>query len=394
MDEDLDHASLSAFYGTLAVSALSLGGVSRSQDWQEKGLMYKQRAREHTRLMLRTAYDVPKKTKYKSLLIALLTMVRVSIISGNRDQADCYLLETEKLIRLKGLPAQNKSRKRRLLHHCYAFERFLHESTGMFGINLNHRLHVQSAVAMSGLLVYGQDSGVFRLPDSSNLDQEMLWIKSQEEGENDLHLEKPGIWAGSLYEEIFGVPEEWFLLLSMVIRLGNEKDSANVGNDSEALPLREFLTRAKAIERRIRQISSTVVYVAGETADMLGVMKDGLMIYFYRRVYDVESSMMQPIVRGISDYLASRTDLDPGSLHGSFLLAWTAFIAACEAEDEKTQERFSLWFKDAARKSGLPSFTNTLGIIEKVWSERANYDGTSRTWLDLVRHDAMLRQNI
>ena len=225
MGEVLDHASLCVFYGTLALSAFSLGGIHQSEMWLEQGRAYKQRAREHIRLTLKTAYNVPKVSKYKSTLMALITMVQMSVFSSCRDQAECYFLETEKFMRLRGLN-RKKSMKVRLLHHCYVFERMFYESTLLFGTNSTQRHHVRKAVESSGLLVYGQDSGSFHLPNWSDLDQEMKQTISQEEGENDLFLERIGDFPGTLYPEIFGVPESWMRLFSLVIRLGNEKDSA------------------------------------------------------------------------------------------------------------------------------------------------------------------------
>ncbi|PSK55431.1 hypothetical protein B9Z65_2820 [Elsinoe australis] len=395
LEESLDHASLSAFYGTLAISALSLGGVSQSQMWLERGMEFKQRAREHTRIMLKTAYDMPKRAKYKSILIALLTMVRISIISGNRDQAECYLLESEKFIRLKGLHVSNKSRKRRLLHHCYAFERFLHESTCMYGMNQNHRRHVRNVVQMSGVRAYGEDSASsFRLPVLRELDREMMEVKSREEGENDLHLEKPGIWTASLYEEIFGCPEEWFQLLSLVIRLGNEKDAGETIEEANAILLHGYHNRAKGIEKRINQLQTNSKDHGGEVSEMLTFMKKGLFIYFYRRIHDVDASFLQPSVVMVRDYLVNRSKGDVDDIQGSFTLSWTAFVAACEAQDPSVQRDFADWFRKAAQQSGLSSFSNTLSMIEKVWAQRESPNGVSRSWLDMIKNDAMLRQHM
>ncbi|TKX19969.1 fungal specific transcription factor domain-containing protein 57 [Elsinoe australis] len=393
--KSLDHASLSAFYGTLAISALSLGGVLQSQMWLERGMEFKQRAREHTRIMLKTAYDMPKRAKYKSILIALLTMVRISIISGNRDQAECYLLESEKFIRLKGLHVAAKSRKRRLLHHCYAFERFLHESTCMYGMNHDHRRHVRNVVQMSGMRAYGEDStSSFRLPVLRELDKEMMEVKSREEGENDLHLEKPGIWTASLYEEIFGCPEEWFQLLSLVIRLGNEKDAGETIEEANAILLHGYHNRAKGIEKRINQLQTNSKDHGGEVSEMLTVMKKGLFIYFYRRIHDVDASFLQPSVVMVRDYLVNRSKGDIDDIQGSFTLSWTAFVAGCEAQDSSVQRDFADWFRKAAHQSGLSSFSNTLSMIEKVWAERESLNGVSRSWLDMIKNDAMLRQHL
>jgi hypothetical protein len=159
-------------------------------------------------------------------------------------------VEAEKFIRLRGL-SRKKSRKVRLLHHCYVFERLFHESTFLHDTDSPQRQHVRKVIESSGLAVHSRDSLSYRLPNFSNLEEEMSVLKSQETGENDLHLELPGEFPPTLYPEIFGVPEPWMLLLSLTIRLGKEKDSAETEGQSNALCLSSFMARAKAIERRI-----------------------------------------------------------------------------------------------------------------------------------------------
>lgn len=103
LGEHIDHAVLCAFYGTLAISAFSLGVINQAQIWLERSETYKNIAREHSKLALRTAYCVPKAAKYKSILIALLTMAQVTTFSGSFRDTEYFLLEAEKFIRLKGL---------------------------------------------------------------------------------------------------------------------------------------------------------------------------------------------------------------------------------------------------------------------------------------------------
>lgn len=176
LGENMSHASLCNFYGTLAISAFSLGGVSRSESWLERGEMYLRKAQHHATLMLLTAYDIPKPAKYKYILMAILTMVQVSSFSGNRDHAEGYFLEAEKFIRVKGLK-RKKSRKVRLLHHCYVFERMFHESIFVCAANSNQRRHVRRAIESSGLAPASVDGLSFRLYKWKNLRQEMLRVR-------------------------------------------------------------------------------------------------------------------------------------------------------------------------------------------------------------------------
>lgn len=394
LGEDMSHASLCNFYGTLAISAFSLGGVSRSESWLEQGQMYLRKSQNHAKLMLLTAYDIPKPAKYKSILMAILTMVQVSIFSGNRDQAEGYFLEAEKFIRLKGLK-RRKSRKVRLLHHCYVFERMFHESIFVCAANSNQRQHVRRAIESSGLAPASVDGLSFRLYKWKNLHQEMLRVRDREEGENDLHLERPGLFSATLYPEIFGIPEAWLLLLSCVIRLGTEKDAAEEQSNPNGLNLRDFINRAKALEDYINQLQrpnqTTFTFSSQHSTidhhileNMLEAMRLALAIYFYRRIYDINASILQEKVVGVRDCLLQCEYADSSVVHGSAGFIWPAFIAACEAEDPDVQESFATWFEISARRSGLSGFTRTLSSIRKIWQEKRG-GGSSMTWLDLMR---------
>ena len=393
LGEPVDHATFCIFYGILAIGAFSLGAISQSQSFLEQAAACKQKAREHVRLMLTTAYDVPKAAKYKSILMALITMVQVSLFSGNRGQSECYLLETEKFIRLKGLN-RRKSRKVRLLHHCYAYMRFFHESTIICGLHSRQRHHVREAVESSGMVVYSRDGLFFRLKGWNSLDQEEMVVKSQEEGENDLHVSEPGLFSATMYPEIYGISEPWIFLLSQAIRLGNEKDAAEHDVTENKLPLKDFLRRAKAIERRINNMEGMVPMIPasgkGESIDqhvletVMHGMQAALAIYFYRRVYDIDASMLQQKVVSVRDWLFRYEHDDPTMVFGYGGYIWPAFIAACEAEYQEVQTSFSTWFMTSAQRSGLPCFAETLKDIEQVWQEKRTCNGRSVTWVELM----------
>ncbi|KAF3390460.1 hypothetical protein F1880_009288 [Penicillium rolfsii] len=402
LDEEMSHASLCNFYGTLAISAFSLGGVSRSESWLAKGDFYLQKAQSHAKLMLLTAYNIPKPAKYKSILMAILTMIQVSTFSGNRNQAEAYFLEAEKFIRMKGLK-RKKSRKVRLLHHCYVFERMFHESISVCAANSNQRQHVRRAIESSGLAPASVDGLSFRLYKWKNLHQEMLQVRDREEGENDLHLERPGLFSATLYPEIFGIPETWLHLLSCVIRLATEKDAAGESSTPNDIDLKEFISRAKALEDCINRLqrpnlASFKFDPQHSTTDervlenMLEALRLALAIYFYRRIYDITASILQGKVVGVRDSLLQCEHGNSSVVHGSAGFIWPAFVAACEAEDPDVQESFARWFEISARRSGLSVFTRTLGSIRKIWQEKRG-GGSSVTWLDLMRRALPMQEH-
>lgn len=365
LGESMDHAGLCAFSGMLAISASSLGVVSGSERWFAQSEACRNQARAHARLMLRTAYNVPKTAKYKSILMGLLTMVQISSAAGDAEERERYFLETEKFIRVKGLNRQ-KSRKVRLLHHCYVFERMLHETTIVGSEHSPLRCEVRRAIESCGARSFSRDSLSFKCIDWGNLEQDMRRIKGREEGENDLHLQFPGIWSGTLYAEIFGVPETYIFLLSLVVRLGHFKDEAI--ESSSAIGLKEYLSRAKSVEQCIQRLKKRPESVAdAPTADLekrdcqliletlATAMLQALTIYFYRRVYDVDQSMLQPSVLAVRDCLRRFEAGSCGVGYGEARLGWPAYIAASEAEDVEVKREIETWFENCERRSGLRS---------------------------------------
>lgn len=437
LHEALDDASQTTFYGSLAASALSLGLMTQSSIWLSHVHAYQRQARAHARAVLaRAPYTAMDPSEYRDALMALLTMSQVSIILGRRDEAEGFLLETERLVRVKGLPARRKSRKIRLLHHCYVYMRLFHESTFLVGVagsgESAHRRQVRRAVeewSGGGAARSSTDNLSFRLLQWDDLQREMNNVKGQIEGENDLHIAKPGLFPPTMYPEIFGLPEIFMCLLSQVIRLGNEKDVAQEqrnsigGNGCEpqasSLPattacLGDFTRRAKAIEKGIEQIREQTrlgffamqqqqQYQRMEVSNnhnndphvlpsLLDGMQSALSIYFYRRIYDLSTSLLQPKVLAVRDWLYSHDQANPDFLYGSFGLVWPAFIASCEADGPQVRESFRQWFRGAARRSGLACFGENLSMVEKVWQMRSTSGGKegheNATWLDVVRGQA------
>lgn len=175
-----------------------------------------------------------------------------------------------------------------------------------------------------------------------------------------------------------------------------EKDAAEQQDVTDALSLKDFVSRAKAVERcinRLQRPDGTTDTPLNHQPQkprhaldhMLGAMQHALAIYFYRRVYDVDASMLQQRVVSVRDCLLRFESADSGMTCGSARLIWPAFMAACEAEDPEVQVSFTNWFKDSGQRSGLSFFTDTLSNIERIWEEKRSGHGRNVTWLDIMR---------
>ncbi|KAF7530886.1 hypothetical protein G7054_g9396 [Neopestalotiopsis clavispora] len=395
MGEHLSHASSAVFFGTLAISASSLGRKMQSHSslWLERSKLYERQAREHCRATLASAYHVPKAAKYKTILMALLTLVHLYTVTGRRASVDFYFVETEKFIRLKGLN-RKKSRKVRLLHHCYVFQRLFYESL-CIGKTSSHRQEVQKAIESSELIIYSQDSPSFpALSNWRDPTQQTLHIKTQEEGENDLHLEHPGVWPATLYPEIYGVPEGLVFFLSCAIRLGNEKDAMEQGLGPSTSNTRDFFQRARTLERCIKQfpdwtsemrVSDAEFSGDDKLSNMIIAVRNALAIYFYRRIYDIDADLLQSKVLQVLNSLRQVDCTGVNGPTGSLSLVWPGFIAACEAESPPVQQAFSEWFESCARNSGLDTFSITIRTIREVWVAKSSLSDTGASWIDLAK---------
>lgn len=323
------------------------------------------------------------------------------MINGSWEQTDSYFLEAERVIRLRGLTKVEKSRKVRLLHHCYAYMRIFHESLSTFSIKSQSRLRIMDVVEKSGIFVDGQDNLSFRLLTWKDLEKQFLKAKSREQGENDLHLANPGLWPATLYPEIFGVPETWMSLLSQVIRLRNEKEMSETTDALDVLSLKEFSMRAKALERCILQweasASSTILSTTTQNAfqvvdvdwvtleSMLSALRHALAIYYYRTIHDVDPEVLQAKVRKVKDFLFACRQLCQSS--GRYLngLVWPAFIAGCEALDDELQQSFSEWFSLCTQQNGHLSSARMHQIMKRVWEERHQDRRATTSWMRLLQ---------
>ncbi|GJP88528.1 hypothetical protein AnigIFM63604_007060 [Aspergillus niger] len=352
MGELANNTRMSIFYAILATSAFTqrLSSLTRSasQYWQRQAETFAIEAQNHLKRALHDASSSVKKVKYKDVLIALLCMNTVS------------------------------------------------ESTSVLPVS---HVEIESDHASPDTVRSIATTRSFRLRQwEGRLDQRMSELKEQHQGENDLHLEIPGRWDSTMYPQVFGLPESLLFLLSQVTRLGNERDLSDLGSYTGALDFRQFSARARSLERCIStwrppslpdadphsiiaQTNATIVRL------MLSALHKALLIFFYRRIYDVDPMILQDKAWQVRDALAQveRDDMPATRIAAPFI--WAAFIAACEALDPTLQDWFAGWFETSARKSGLGTFKLALKIARQVWErQRLPLNSSASTsWPQIMR---------
>ncbi|GLA62814.1 hypothetical protein AtubIFM54640_003944 [Aspergillus tubingensis] len=352
MGELANNTRMSIFYAILATAAftqrLSSSTRSASEYWQRQAETFATEAQNYLKRALHDASSSVKKVKYKDVLVALLCMGTVS------------------------------------------------ESTSVLPVS---NVEIESDYASPDTVRSIASTRSFRLRQwEGRLDQRMSELKEQHQGENDLHLEIPGQWDSTMYPHVFGLPESLLFLISQVTRLGNERDLSDLGSYTGALDFKQFSARARSLERCIStwrppsvsdadpdsiiaQTNATIVRL------MISAIHKALLIFFYRRIYDVDPMILQDKAWQVRDALAqvARDDMPATRVAAPFI--WVAFIAACEALDPTLQDWFAGWFETSARKSGLGTFKLALRIARQVWERQRQHlnSNASASWPQIMR---------
>ncbi|KAJ2903516.1 fungal-specific transcription factor domain-containing protein [Zalerion maritima] len=411
-----NHASMCILYSLLAISALHLSRSITSDNprrhWDARAAEYVALAQKELKLALQDESARPKRAKYKETLMSLISMISLSIFEGQWKHSRCYLLDTEKLIRGKGLTKCSKSRNVRSLHHCYAFMRVIHEST--FIEEIDPPVYPSSPSSPDSprpRILAAEDRSPLRVQKwDGRLDQRLAIKKAVAIGENDIHLGVPGRWDPTMYPSIYGVPEPLLVLLSETTRLANERDVLQRSPRDSNLTWPQYLFRAKVLEKCLCgwdpgcpssypggwSDAASLADVASNqrlVGWMVLAMHQAVVIYFYRRIHDLDPMILQDRVSTVLRYLEDCRDMAGGDpMHTcSSAFAWTGFVAASEALKVGQQEAFDRWFRSCSKRSGIQTFEASRKAVEEVWARRRGADITvgNASWVDLSRRQGL-----
>lgn len=226
--------------------------------------------------------------------------------------------------------------------------------------------------------------------------------KTDDIGFTDIHLEVQGRWTQTLYPIMYGIPESLMTLLSQTVSIANEKarlESAARLNPGISIALSHHV---KTLENRIWAWSLNLDLLGPTKPPEIGTDPDSelidhphaqsmalaiqqaLIIYFYRRVYDMNAMILQDQVRKTLDHLEPCMEdlIDDHDFATS--LAWPAFVAACEAASPDLQER-ALKCLSATDDRGIyftPKPAKT--IVPMIWNRRKQLGDWTASWQTIM----------
>ncbi|KAI8653676.1 Zn(2)-C6 fungal-type domain-containing protein [Fusarium sp. Ph1] len=387
------HAHTSLFYAVLAVSAFNWDNIHRQQKdsttyWRTVGEGFRRGARKELEWTCETELAGEKSSKYKDILMAILTMVTISVVTGQQEEARSYLLNAELFISLRGAPKVNKSRKVKLLHSIYLFLRVIEESTYMYPHEkqpLASLSRAPESMLFPSLrthsLCLGRD-----LDESCGMAFEFGLFGGLEDQENP-----------AFFKEIYGFPQDLLSFISRATFLANEI-SMHRRRFSELSMTTELENRCAVLEGEICSWNNYNDGTEGDSDDPIAAFANraimshlitafhcAVLIFFYRRVRQLHPFLLQPFVeKTIANLEAFEQEQRKFSLVNCGIV-WPGFIAGAEAVDPDLQARFHKRLQDCSRSSGMQNFGFAADFLQDFWALRRQKGNENMTWMDMVR---------
>ena len=216
--------------------------------------------------------------------------------------------------------------------------------------------------------------------------------KDQEDGIRDIHLQDMRQWSGTLYLQIYSIPESWLSLVSQTTRLANVIDVVNASKSEVPLSFNAALkSKSARLETMICTLASQNASshtgnpqsdTTGDPATqqlrppseaMLRALNSALLIFFYRRIRDVHPWILQvhvnEVITALKEFdhaLAQNSSYKCGTVG----TPWPAFMAGCEAMASADQNWIISWLEKSSKKSAPGGYRLCVEVMREVWRRR------------------------
>lgn len=400
-----NNAKTTLLFAILAMSAFNLKHLQtvsgEADHWQSIAEVYREKAKSRLKLCLLDEDGKQKKAKYKEVLMALLSMVTVCVVSGQMQEARCYLLDAERFIYMQSLKKHKRSRKVNMLHSIYLYLRVIEEST-FTPVSDSQPFLADHTCAITE----ETPSAICRYP---SLWTDRLKLSSNMDSRDMVDLETRLVKfpadqdEPTMFEQIYGIPESLFRLISHATHLADAVRRSRYtypSGMSQELAQQAKLLEAKICDwknpyRLLAKVQTLVVYGPTESSDKIEVRTDllfdfleamhsALIIYFYRRVRDMNAIALQHWVGRTIHHLLEHERKKNKHGDTSAYVAWPGFIAACEALDPAHREQIAAFMFRAGQQSGMGMFDTASDVASRVWAARDDTGSLDVSWSDIL----------
>ncbi|KAJ5679323.1 hypothetical protein N7462_007567 [Penicillium macrosclerotiorum] len=420
--QEVNHARQANLFSLLSCSAIHLAttpsaasvGTKSMEYWRQAANRYYEQGKSHLLISLKEETEGQTKAKYKDQIMAVYGMIESAIFHGHQQDAKCFMIDAEWLLRLRAIPKRVTSRKVRLLANVYAWLRIMGESTYLFHddltspawINeLDDQIQAYGCRQSGGNIVTSKEhEQPPRLDDFLHLEQSDNDLriddpKDQTKDLSDIHLQDSRKSKGTLAKQVYGLPETWLSLVSQTTRLANilkklqiaQKNDLDIGSKiwrslQERSDLLESVIHSFVSQSNDSEPLDSPVFTYSQT---LKALNAALVILFYRRVRNVHPAILEGQVDCVIEALralnASCPNMHPYG-HGTL---WPVFIAGCEALTTDRRESLLGFVESAEVGAGLAPFHMVKDIMGELWQRQDEHlstrcRGPVPTWMDVV----------
>ncbi|KAH7412736.1 fungal-specific transcription factor domain-containing protein [Cadophora sp. MPI-SDFR-AT-0126] len=379
-------AKMALFYALLSVSAFHLGFANQESDesthhWKLKGAAHKRTAQKYLRSSLDKSLPKAVRGKYKEVLMSLLSMVTIGVFSGDMQDSQAYLAESESLIRTFGLPKPVKSLKISKLHHIFSYLRIIHESTSLRGSKAKADSQDATRETTHTQTIQNQELSNDMAQSASS---RLAWIEGEEAEDME---EDP------LFVSIYQLPTTLLSLISQTSSLCKQLESAE-----STTP--EFARKCKIIEDRIfrwkapENLSLTAHFGPDQSnspdaaaqevaAHIVNATYQALIVHFQRQIRNTNPRVLQHYVTNAADHLLAHEQLKQSMkiCHAPF--PWPGFIVGCEAYDISARQKIDLYLK-TVRCYNVGSVMKAEKVVYEVW-RRQDMGQSDHRWEDVLK---------
>ncbi|KAH0173584.1 class II aldolase, partial [Aureobasidium melanogenum] len=373
---------LALFNAILAVSSFYMANdpqhLQQIPKWTQLASNFRSRAIVFLNRAINEEVDMIPRPKYKELLAATLTMITVDVASGEAETCSLHLDGCEQIIRHVRKRKSRFSHKARALHRIYFYLRTIHDATRPWTVadaSATNESHSSSSSTDSPTAERSSVTSPLRNAEFATSFERGsgLWLDMTESSMPDM----------TACEFVYGILQSALVLLrraTVALRLDYLANDC----DADAADSIEVQEICRSVELEILNWSAQTEL--GKKAHLFSenefelvkrqtnAFHHALVIYFAKQYRHLPSLYLANNVLAALQDLEELEQLKTAHRIEASPIFWPAFIAACEARDKQTRQRWRTWYEKAEAYNVNHAMSSGRNFAFETWDHEGAND--------------------